>query len=131
MYQLITIIFSKYLQPVELSAQYLQTCADKYRYIQPVIRLSSPGADSRDIDPRRVRALSLAVHRQNLVAIVLGVLFSFCLSSGLIANSPRSGCCQSPDFYGILASWMVGKFGRKVGRSGKNHVSCPIYIDEK
>ena len=26
---------------------------------------------------------------------------------------------QSPDFYGILASWMVGRFGRKVGRSGK------------
>jgi hypothetical protein len=26
---------------------------------------------------------------------------------------------QGPDFYGILASQMVGKFGRKVGRSGK------------
>ena len=36
---------------------------------------------------------------------------------------------QSPDFYGILASRMVGRFGRKVGRSGKkeSHFLTCIY----
>ena len=31
----------------------------------------------------------------------------------------HNGSAQSPDFYSILASWMVGRFVRKVGRSGK------------
>ena len=38
---------------------------------------------------------------------------------------------QSPDFYGILASWMVGRLSRKVGRSGKSHVSCHIFRDSE
>ena len=33
---------------------------------------------------------------------------------------------QSPDFYGIPASWMIGRFDRKVGKSGKSHISCCI-----
>ena len=35
-------------------------------------------------------------------------------------TSTKISVTQSPDFYGILASRMVGRFGRKVGRSGKS-----------
>ena len=41
-------------------------------------------------------------------------------------NTSSTVFTQSPDFYGILASWMVGRFDRKVGTSGKSHVSYQL-----
>jgi hypothetical protein len=40
----------------------------------------------------------------------------------LVTNFGLLRRIQSPDFYGILASQMVGRFGRKIGRPGK--ISC-------